>query len=119
MATEMKPGRELDAKVAEAMGWTEVKNSGAYIGYIGLHPVKGENYVIPFFSIDAKAAMDAWEWLEKNKPWFWVSLQRDNEGNPAVYRHNPNGNRTEVASGDTYPHAICLAILATKESDNL
>lgn len=117
MAAEMKPGRELDRLVAEAMGWTEVRASGVYIGYIGIHP-KGENYVVPFFSVDMNQAMVAFGWLEKNKPWFWVSLQRDNEGVPAVYRHGPNGDRREIASGESYPHAICLAILAAKEEAN-
>lgn len=115
---KMKPGLELDKSTAQAMGWTQLKaneRSGVVYWY-GLRPGGTEAGVIPGYSIDGVAAWKAWEWLEKNNPWLRVSLQRDNEGNPTVYRHSPNGQRIEVASGETYAHAICLAILeATKK----
>lgn len=103
----MKPGNELDEKIADIVYPTWRDDFG-----------KSDWSDLPCYSTDIGDAWIAWEWLEKRRYYFWISLQRDNENRPAVYRHGISGNRVEVASGETYPHAICLAVLACREASN-
>jgi hypothetical protein len=124
----MKPGRELDKAVAEAMGW-EASETEMYGNQQTLWYTKSGNrawYGGDFRpSVDIKAAMVAFEWLEQNSPWGQVALSRS-EGQPCVLQLLPPATKTfphswgieEVARGESYPHAICLAVLASREVNN-
>lgn len=114
MAEKMKPGRDLDKLVAEAMGQK---------GRIALP-----------YSTDIGAAWIAWEWLEKNNPWLWeeslhakaqISLGRGDE-KPSVFIHRTvddynfyipgqSGSAMRKSNlyipGESYPHAIALAVV--------
>lgn len=94
----MKPGRELDALVAEkVMGWTEV------CGYEGEY--KGYWKILPKYSTDIAAA-----WAVVELPLFdgWA-IGRNASGKWEVF--NPWENNFVVSVADTAPHAICLAAL--------
>jgi len=117
----MKSGKELDELVAKALGWrSEMYGS----------PQTLENGYRAWYwgdfnpSTDIKAAWIAWEWLEKNHPWgprVFLSLCRSRE-HPTV-RLSQRGEWEEIVAyreviGESYPHAICLAVvLATKETE--
>lgn len=117
----MKPGRELDKAVAEAMGygnfWQDPQTGEWYAHHPNHTNLEDDRMPIPQYSAEGYPAWELWDWLEENNPFPWISMQRDNEGEPAVYHHNLNGGRREIASGDTYPHAICLAVLRIAESE--
>lgn len=130
----LRPGRELDTRVAEAMGipiyeydqhqgdhsWLSDEANYPYITdgaslILWLEPDKDGQPWLP--SSDIAAAWIAWEWLEESSPWVRVSLQRDDDNRPTVYRHVFGDSRIRVATGESYPHAIALAVLvALKES---
>jgi len=120
--SEMKPGRELDALVAEkVMGWKDCKvhpdPKFAAAGLCGLKPNRLPNPIewgiapVPHHSTDIKAA---WEVVEKLKgkelshltltywpvPDEWSCEDAQNEDNPKI-----------GAVAKTAPHAICLAAL--------
>lgn len=118
----LQPSRELDALVARVMGWTNIHWTDTEYG---LHPFgkepgsnNGGGVMLPFFSADGKAAMDAWAWLEENKPESWerLVLGRDDNSRPAVVEI-AGGSQFEghfiepIAAGKTYPHAIALAVV--------
>lgn len=71
-------------------------------------------------STDSAAAMQAWEWLENNKPREWerIALIRDDDRIPAVVEigdncalETPGYYVVSLVIGQTYPHAICLAVV--------
>lgn len=139
----MKPGRELDKAVAEAMGWTEVSPNPDYPklarddleGFVP-RDLSGFRLRVPNYSTDIAAAMKAWEWLEQNHPWAPSNLMLgkgelwDEAGCKSTYYcvFIANGmweadewespHLTPVSKGETYPHAIALAVLATREAAN-
>lgn len=88
----MKPGRELDKLVAKI------------VGYPGRIP--------PQYSTSSVKAIELFEWLEQNNPWdgslIMGRLFRQQGFGPFIGRY---GLDDVIAWGDTYPHAICLAIL--------
>lgn len=99
----MKPGRELDALVAEkVMGWSPVGDEfdGAeFAAFLDAHP----------YSTDIAAAWEVFEKIQpaaichakfggKNKLPEWVVARPDDMGD-------------EIATAPTAPHAICLAAL--------
>jgi len=118
----MKTGRELDKLVAEVMGRRVVAVEGDYV----LATEPGKPYdKLPEYSTDGNAAWEAWEWLEQNNPfdeslimgrlWHPAPDELTAEFTPFVGRY---GLDDIVAWGDTYPHAICLAVLATRTNAN-
>lgn len=108
----IKPGRELDALVASKVMDLEIGKTNFLI--IGTRP-KGSNLGystngIKPYSTDIAAA---WEVLEKVFPkevcvfksydsWFVAKSSQS---------RFPDGTIDYIASGDTAPHAICLAAL--------
>lgn len=110
-ALEMKPGRELDAIVAEkVMGWTfaELDNGYGYpapywtIG--GTEKVKPSNFWNPSGNIS-----NAWEVAEKmHKDLYDVSIWNDHNGKWAC-----EINYWTVDDCDTVQEAICKAALLT------
>lgn len=98
----MQPGQELDALVARVIGW---------ISWTGETPA---------YSTDPAAAMEAWGWLEENMPESWgvpLALTRDYYSNaPSVVFRRKGVDM--VISGETYSHAIALAVVkAGKEME--
>jgi hypothetical protein len=95
----MKPGRELDAKVAEAMGRLDV----------------------PEFSTDPDLAIEGWKWLEENNPWSRILLGENGNGKPSVIvienwddgfpQYYDRAGENFAIPGESYSHAICLAII--------
>lgn len=120
----MKPGRELDKLVAEAMGYTSLKQGRLPGELYGHHPARSssedELRYVPHYSTDGKAAWEAWEWLEQNHPIIKngkhsIALGRLRGKEALVYTEYGGEVDDIIATGETYPHAICLAVLATKE----
>lgn len=131
----MKPGREFDKVVAEAMGYADLRRGRLAGELYGHHPTrsksKDELRYVPHYSTDTAASMEAFGWLEENHPWLyldrWGGQKADlllgrKDGKPAVYvmrsywdSSNMDGGVNLAITGETYPHAICLAILEIKE----
>jgi len=116
--TLLEPGRELDAKVAEVLGWTQLRRTklftpqGEDLGYTGdlcgYPPGKLTLQNVPPFSAHTSAAMtEPWEWLKACNP--SILLERSAWGRWT----------TNLGGGGSYPTealAICAAVLAAKES---
>jgi hypothetical protein len=122
----MRPGRELDKLVFEAMGGKvdttkrSIGGNPTWIDKNGFQYYEGEYSP----STDIDQAMDLWEWLEKESPWGQIALGRS-KGQPCVLQLLPPVTKNfphswgieEVATGETYPHAICLAVLEAKKEE--
>jgi hypothetical protein len=117
----IQPGRELDRLVAEAMGWIDVTPYGTdandryYRGWAGVRPgqIHSLTFAIPDFSTEWEFAGEAWEWLVKNHPWkpsniFLTQYRQQAQ----VVRLDISNKWTAISEGDTYPHAIALAVVA-------
>jgi len=118
----MKPGRELDALIAErVMGWKICRNkNGGYSIFVG----DEDNYtawsstkdielpdVFPKYSTDISAA---WEVVEKIK-YKWDNNFSIHWNGEEWVIPQPKFPDLAISVGDTAPHAICLAALeATK-----
>ena len=112
---EMKPGRELDALVAEkVMGWRRVSEGEPYfwptqkmIDRIKeLHPdvLAVDYFPAPLFSADIAAA---WQIVEKADWWQMESVET---GEVWVILAI-NESYSYDATANAAPHAICLAAL--------
>lgn len=123
MTERIEPGRELDSLVAKVMGWTNIAEYGYdardryYQGPAGLPPNHSTEFTlaIPKYSTDPAAAFDAWEWLDKNYP--GLMLGRREDGKPSVC-----GVQYDVETftiGETYTHAIALAVVRVGEIKEL
>ena len=104
---------ELDIKVAEILGWTEIDRDEC-TGFAPWQTVKFGKHAIPEFSTNWEAAGSAWEWLEKSgSRGYQVVLTRNFDGHPCVAElawdelvpvpYNENS--------ESYPEAICKAII--------
>lgn len=114
----MKPGRELDALIAEkVMGWTRLEHSAPdALVPAGADPSQRINLTfVPRYSTDISSA---WEVVEKlGAEGFSLHLKAHRHENP------PKGEEHEAffwsnlvhreAFASTTPHAICLAALKT------
>lgn len=102
----MKPGRELDALVAEkVMGWKSVEHrfEDPFHRWDGIAPEHGSHrFTVPDFSTDIAAA---WEVVEKLND---LILERDVTAEGTRYNVVIDGIETWA---ETAPHAICLAAL--------
>lgn len=107
----MKPGRELDKAVAEAIGWTKLKANEREVFYwYGYRPNDGGNGVVPSYSTNIAAAMElAGEYRLVIRP----SVLNDKWVVGRFMRVYLDGKIETVseATGDTCAHAICLAVL--------
>lgn len=75
-----------------------------------------DGLILPRFSIDIANAWVAWEWLEKNHPSVKsgkrsIALGRLGGEQPLVYTEHGGEVDNVIARGESYAHAICLAIL--------
>lgn len=140
MTEQMQPGRELDRLVAEVIGelmsshpgfyWQEYATESGDGGDGFSCPRCGKSVSDPdestegdcykSYSTHIEDAMEAWAWLEENHTWGLIVLGRVDDGKPAVLEII-TGSQFEgcsiepIAVGDTYPHAIALAVKIKKE----
>ena len=123
MSEPMKPGRELDKLVAEIMGWAEVRQNPEYpkfaIDWDGFTPrdISGFRSRIPDFSTESAAAWAAREWLERYYTPGGVCLVRDLDNSPSVVTLDRGELDKTLARGESYPHAIALAVVATRATN--
>lgn len=97
----LKPGRELDALVAEkVMGYDQeqIRNASYYINEAGQ-----TRHDIPSFSTDIAAAWEVVEKFRKADPTFTI------DSGSKGYLVDFGGDAVDTAR--TLPHAICLAAL--------
>lgn len=108
----MKPGRELDALVAErVMGWTDIKfgeekTAGLLEGF-GQPPSNSGRIAFPNYSTDISAA---WEILEE---FCLTHLTHGVNGWCCIIGRQIDETtvHSTEAKAETAPHAICLAAL--------
>lgn len=118
--SQVAPGRDLDKLAAEVMGYADFwqdRRTGLWYGYHPDHTnLEDDRIPIPQFSTDGYAAWEAWEWLEKNTLHYSLCLTRAWNDEPAVFIMNGGVVDTLLAKGESYPHAIALAVVAKKEA---
>lgn len=113
---ELKPGRELDALIAEkVMGLEVLSNKDCYISG-ERKDMSGEitriASVIPGYSTEIKAAWEVVEKIGSNEQWQINIEYRQDEGYWVFIKERiSSGAGTFVADSITAPHAICLAAL--------
>ena len=120
MDKELKPGRELDRLVAEAMGWWLDDTSDEY-GYrpIGVGEVSRDAEVIPYYSTHTGEAIPALEWLKKNNPWGCPIEFERLAGIPTVIIYlDRNYPEIKKIEGETYAHAIAKAVVEAKKEQS-
>ena len=107
---DLKPGRELDALIAEKIfGWSLDPNR-ASDDICWLMPPGGWHVAksVPQYSTDIAAAMEV---VEKLSEYGWhFSLTRTADGSVVAFFHKDWFRRNEKLI-ETAPHAICLAAL--------
>lgn len=106
--TDLPPGRELDAMIAErVMGWTRLQPGNDVLGWV-TGPAKTDLRGLPDFSTDIAAAWEVALHIRSESRLFdfdvWV-MGDDEWGARFVT------DKEYKAWGDTAPHAICLAAL--------
>lgn len=108
----MKPGRELDALIAEkAMGmrvadWVTGETHAVTSGIAALRLSEFQQNRIPHYSTDIKAA---WEVLDKLRTKFKVRFEMDPD--LCELRSKTTKEIVHCENGFTIMHAICLAAL--------
>ncbi|MEK8215527.1 BC1872 family protein [Paenibacillus sp. FSL L8-0463] len=115
----MKPGREMDALIAEkVLGWTDIKRVNPAVIHsfsadgnhanFGFSPVLYKHVPFPLYSTDISAAWEVVTHL-KSKYWYFM-LSDENEGWEASFYWDPHRPAFEAVSA-TAPEAICKAAL--------
>ena len=116
----MKAGRELDAKVAEFMGWHIMR----WINHPGTPPqmFRGDYFQdIPPYSANISAAMHV---LEKaRKSFFSTTITMwDHTDKVVIVGDKRQGHNENISvltvQAETLPLAICKFALRTKENEN-
>ena len=119
MPDDMKPGRALDAAVAErVMEWAAC-GRGEDGEMLGAAPPTWDVWeVVPHYSTDWRAAGEVWAkvgTMQLEGPWW------DPGENIAPFKcrviDRPRDLCEPYSYGDTGPHAICLAALAACEGE--
>lgn len=119
---KLEAGRELDVRVAEAIGYILCPSKilkgryrwripdGIYLaGYVDEKTKCHRNFP-PCYSTDIAAAMgEPWEWLH-NRHGHLVLTQFKDDGVTLETFHG-----FVLGEGSSIPEAICVAVLATKE----
>ena len=120
----MKADRELDAKIAEVMGWLKVpdgtspKDSPPKYRY--LTSDRGR-IALPSFSTDISAAMPVLEKVRKN--FFSTTITMwDHTDKVVIVGDKRQGHNENISvltvQAETLPLAICKFALRTKENEN-
>lgn len=115
---DLKPGRELDALIAEkVMGWTEIdldpaKRSNSYNYGFGINPVHGIENAFPNYSTDIAAA---WPIVEMFKERGDYKIEISAYPKDSCWTIKAYGKKSCTTSAKTLPHAICLAALKAIE----
>ena len=118
----MKPGRELDALVAEkVMGWTECKPMtiepmDMFMAH-GYPPGERQRKVCPPFSRGIAAAWEVVEKLERYRMVLFGPHDEDPMWSARFYAdgYRPFQDQRWDATANTAPYAICLAALKAVE----
>ena len=108
-------GRELDAAVAEALGWMPDPSSDSHFPHMIPPGLSGRSMAVPFFSLGLHAAWTVVEHMRHRG--YTVQLDQDPTSDPhsaASARFFREGQRSESEAEEaaTVPHAVCLAALA-------
>lgn len=110
--TDLKPGRELDMRVAEAAGWKPCGRRSHFS--LWMHDLPGgiatESMELPEFSSDLAAAFTL---LEDHR--CTLRKHNDKSASATIVRYASDGD-VWSATGDSLPHAICLAFVAAHQS---
>lgn len=116
---QMKPGRELDALVAEkVMGWRDARlhrngptDPCEWEAWQGIppEPEHGWRTALPHYSTSIADAWQVVEWLAEHHDGFVsVGVRSVDWGESGDYYDH----FAHTTSGESAPHAICLAALA-------
>lgn len=122
----MKPGRDLDALVAEkVMGWLNNEKDTLAPGMWGIMdwradgtPFLAANF--PSYSTDITAAWEVVDRLSSDGSWVLhgqEGLGWEAELNYQNGRFLQNEDTVSIGRGNTAPHAICLAALKAEGID--
>lgn len=115
----MKPGREMDALIAEkVLGWTDIRRVNPAVIHsfsadgnhanVGFSPVLYKHVPFPLYSREISAAWEVVMHL-KSKYWYFM-LSDENEGWEASFYWDPHRPAYEALSAEA-PQAICKAAL--------
>ncbi|MDZ4342104.1 MAG: hypothetical protein U1E51_06655 [Candidatus Binatia bacterium] len=107
MPDELKPGPEMDAKVAECLGW---RKSCISPGKLWFHPGRGCRPLPPLSTDDGVAFQNLWLWLiEKGGEVKLVSTKLRG----AARWHNVflDGDARPCAAGAAISKVLCGAVL--------
>lgn len=105
----LQPGAELDAEVAAAMGWTNVRDVGLVLR--GTPPGGGATGYVPEFSSSMDGAWSVVEHMRKHR-WNCHLIVYTNRIDCEFHR----GNACFQESGESAAHVVCLAFLAAVAS---
>ena len=118
---KMLPGREMDALIAELMGWSDVSLDNGGRGIAPGDEVEGmrifKTQYLPNWSIDISAAWQVWDRLPRRKGKLLLEVSLSDcpawHSNGRVYVASATHHGTTQYSGmaDTPELAICRAAL--------
>ena len=112
----MTEDRELDAKVATLMGWTDIRIMGGTLA--GHPPDKNGWWPVLYYSINIAAAWTVVEWLraQKGSTLFTVTISASDNYRCEITCFIDGGPDWKICeTADTAPRAICLAALKAEE----
>lgn len=115
MEITMKPGKELDALIAENVMGLPVLDYNNY-GTITVSYENDENRQavwvdLPKYSTDITAAWEVAEKLAEKGFYYEIQQAWSQENTKRCRVYLNDGEARYIAIGDTAPHAICLAAL--------
>lgn len=113
--TDRNPGPELDAQVAELMGWARLPGDSDHPDGYWQSP-EGETTPVEQLTLPPWSTNNAASWLvvEKMREQGWdITISWDRRFGAWIVQPwmAPDGDEELGANGDTAPHAICLAAL--------
>lgn len=136
----MKPGRELDARVARAVGWTDVSYQlgGRYLNPKDEWPVEYEGWFgkpprwngsaddllpeVPYYSTEIAAAWELVDELHARGMWLSINTLTNvihvNADSDRPYLRSVTSRPMRLVAlsvGESVPHSICLAFLLAME----
>ena len=116
----MKAGRELDAKVANLMGWTSDSKSNDPDG-LWYYDEQYGMIGVPLYSTDISAALPVLEKAKKN--FFSTTITMwDHTDKVVIVGDKRQGHNENISvltvQAETLPLAICKFALRTKENEN-
>ena len=116
---KMEAGRELDVKIAEIMGWTNIRFD-AYIGWYGNSAGSQMSNAIPRFSTTGDGMLRMLEWANNNHVPIWFHVDMAGAFATAFLppdKKYPSGSVQifHAANVMEMPEAVARAIFAWKD----